>query len=82
MLASMIVYFIGMNLKINKNILIFSDNVRPFKRVYDALLKNDFDMARWYVLNNCEEVEPFSEESLFIYLFIYIHILLFLVTYV
>ena len=40
---------------------IFSDNVRPFKRVHDALPKKDFDMVRWYVLNNCEEVEPFPK---------------------
>ncbi|XP_075104365.1 uncharacterized protein LOC142178536 [Nicotiana tabacum] len=39
---------------------IFSKSVRPFRYGnYDIIPKKDFDMARWYVLNNCEEVEPF-----------------------
>ncbi|XP_075107711.1 uncharacterized protein LOC107795833 isoform X2 [Nicotiana tabacum] len=42
---------------------IFSKSVRPFgDGNYDTIPKNDFDMARWYVLNNCEEVEPFLRE--------------------
>ncbi|XP_075093196.1 uncharacterized protein LOC107829616 isoform X1 [Nicotiana tabacum] len=42
---------------------IFSKSVRPFgDGNYDIIPKNDFDMARWYVLNNCEEVEPFLRE--------------------
>ena len=40
---------------------IFSKSVRPFKGEYDAILKKDFDMAQWYVLNNCEEAEPFLQ---------------------
>nr|XP_009803422.1 PREDICTED: uncharacterized protein LOC104248796 [Nicotiana sylvestris] len=42
---------------------IFSKSVRPFRYGnYDIIPKKDFDMARWYVLNNCEEVEPFLRE--------------------
>ncbi|KAH0696315.1 hypothetical protein KY289_013797 [Solanum tuberosum] len=41
---------------------IFSKSVRPFKGEYDAIPKKDFDMAQWYVLNNCEEAEPFLQE--------------------
>ncbi|KAH0754685.1 hypothetical protein KY290_024955 [Solanum tuberosum] len=41
---------------------IFSESVRPFKGEYDAIPKKDFDMAQWYVLNNCEEAKPFLQE--------------------
>ncbi|KAM3238171.1 hypothetical protein P3L10_013201 [Capsicum annuum] len=42
---------------------IFSKSVRPYKDGdYDVIPKKDFDMAQWYVLNNCEEAEPFLEE--------------------
>ncbi|KAL3358884.1 hypothetical protein AABB24_015793 [Solanum stoloniferum] len=41
---------------------IFSESVRPFKGEYDAIPKKDLDMAQWYVLNNCEEAEPFLQE--------------------
>ncbi|KAM3375774.1 hypothetical protein P3S68_014488 [Capsicum galapagoense] len=42
---------------------IFSKSIRPYKDGdYDAIPKKDFDMAQWYVLNNCEEAEPFLEE--------------------
>ncbi|KAH0709209.1 hypothetical protein KY284_010636 [Solanum tuberosum] len=41
---------------------IFSKSVRPFKGEYDAIPKRDFDMAQWYVLNNCEEAEPFLQD--------------------
>lgn len=41
---------------------IFSESVRPFKGDYDTIPKKDFDMDRWYVLTNCEEVEPFLQE--------------------
>ncbi|PHT43011.1 26S protease regulatory subunit 7 [Capsicum baccatum] len=42
---------------------IFSKNVRPYKDGdYDAIPKKDFNMAQWYVLNNCEEAEPFLEK--------------------
>ncbi|WMV20265.1 hypothetical protein MTR67_013650 [Solanum verrucosum] len=34
----------------------------PFKGEYDAIPKKDFDMAQWYVLNNCEEAKPFLQE--------------------
>ncbi|PHU29846.1 26S protease regulatory subunit 7 [Capsicum chinense] len=48
----------------NKPILdIFSKNIRPYKDGdYDAIPKKDFDMAQWYVLNNCEEAESFLEK--------------------
>ncbi|KAF3662503.1 putative late blight resistance protein -like protein R1B-14-like isoform X1 [Capsicum annuum] len=42
---------------------IFSKCVRPYKDGdYDAIPKKDFDMTQWYMLNNCEEAEPFIEE--------------------
>jgi len=41
---------------------IFSKNSRPFRDgIYDVIPKKDFDMARWYVFNNCEEAEPFLQ---------------------
>ncbi|KAK6793730.1 hypothetical protein RDI58_007183 [Solanum bulbocastanum] len=46
--------------KKNEHVLdIFSEIVRPFKGAYHVISKKDFDMARRYVLNNCEEVEHF-----------------------
>ncbi|KAH0670773.1 hypothetical protein KY290_026168 [Solanum tuberosum] len=42
---------------------IFSKSSRPYRDgIYDVIPKKDFDMARWYVLNNCEEAEPFLQE--------------------
>ncbi|XP_059302828.1 uncharacterized protein LOC132054886 [Lycium ferocissimum] len=42
---------------------IFSKSVRPFgDGDYDAIPRKDLDMARWYVLNNCEEAESFLQE--------------------
>ncbi|XP_060194586.1 uncharacterized protein LOC132623787 isoform X2 [Lycium barbarum] len=42
---------------------IFSKSVRPFKEGnYYEIPKKDFDMDRWYVLNNCEEAQPFLQE--------------------
>ena len=41
---------------------IFSMNVRPFGFVdYITLPLNKYDIARWYVLNNCEEIQPYLE---------------------
>lgn len=52
---------------------IFSKSVRPFgDGNYDIIPKNDFDMARWYVLNNCEEVEPFLRYVIFLSIFIFL----------
>ncbi|KAF3643203.1 putative F-box protein SKIP23-like [Capsicum annuum] len=43
---------------------IFSKSVRPYKvGDYDAIPKKDFDLAQWYVLNNCKEAEPFLEKG-------------------
>ncbi|XP_060182468.1 uncharacterized protein LOC132612162 [Lycium barbarum] len=42
---------------------IFSKSARPFgDGDYDAIPRKDLDMARWYVLNNCEEAESFLQE--------------------
>ncbi|WMV19289.1 hypothetical protein MTR67_012674 [Solanum verrucosum] len=41
---------------------IFSKNSKPFRDgIYDVIPKKDFDMAQWYVFNNCEEAEPFLQ---------------------
>ncbi|WMV59292.1 hypothetical protein MTR67_052677 [Solanum verrucosum] len=42
---------------------IFSKRFRPYRDgKYDVIPNKDFDIARWYVLNNCEEAEPFLQE--------------------
>ncbi|XP_060209378.1 uncharacterized protein LOC132636500 [Lycium barbarum] len=42
---------------------IYSKSARPFgDGDYDAIPRKDLDMARWYVLNNCEEAEYFLQE--------------------
>ncbi|KAH0655646.1 hypothetical protein KY285_030528 [Solanum tuberosum] len=42
---------------------IFSKRFRPYRDgKYDVIPNKDFDIARWYVLNNCEEAEPFLRE--------------------
>ncbi|XP_060215669.1 uncharacterized protein LOC132642553 [Lycium barbarum] len=42
---------------------IFSKSARPFgDGDYYAIPRKDLDMARWYVLNNCEEAESFLQE--------------------
>ena len=28
---------------------------------YEFLLQQDYEMIQWYILNNCEEVEPYFE---------------------
>ncbi|KAH0776488.1 hypothetical protein KY290_007899 [Solanum tuberosum] len=42
---------------------LFSKSSRPYSDgIYDVIPKKDFDMARWYLLNNCEEAGPFLQE--------------------
>ncbi|KAG5572226.1 hypothetical protein H5410_061992 [Solanum commersonii] len=42
--------------------LCWSKSSRPYRDgIYDVISKKDFDMARWYVLSNCEEAEPFLQ---------------------
>ncbi|KAH7674027.1 hypothetical protein IHE45_08G044400 [Dioscorea alata] len=42
----------------------FSRNVRPFgASKYEVLSNQEFEMIQWYILNNCELVEPFFDLS-------------------
>ena len=39
---------------------VFSQKVRPFGAyTYENLTKEEREMGHWYVLNNCENVEPY-----------------------
>lgn len=41
---------------------VFSHNVKPLGSYeYDVADKKDLQSAHWYILHNCEEVQPFFE---------------------
>lgn len=47
---------------VSQGLLIFSRSVRPFGgSKYEVLSDQEFEMIQWYILNNCELVEPFFE---------------------
>ena len=40
---------------------VFSQNVRPFGKAQIELSQQEIDIAHWYVLNNCDEVQEYLE---------------------
>ena len=46
----------------NHGLFVFSQSVHPFgASKYDVLTHHEFEMIQWYLLNNCDEVQPFLE---------------------
>ena len=46
----------------NGGLLIFSQKFRPFGAgKYVELTYEEHEMGHWYILNNCEEVDPYVE---------------------
>ncbi|XP_052294335.1 uncharacterized protein LOC107178912 isoform X1 [Citrus sinensis] len=41
---------------------VFSQNVRPFGKAQIELSQQEIDIAHWYVLNNCDEVQEYLDE--------------------
>ena len=49
--------------EVNKEgLFVFSRSFRPLGgSKYEFLSQQDYEMSQWYILNNCEEVEPYFE---------------------
>ena len=49
--------------EVNKeSLFVFSKSFRPLGgSKYEFLSQQDYEMIQWYILNNCEEVEPYFE---------------------
>ncbi|KAM1091197.1 hypothetical protein ACFX19_018925 [Malus domestica] len=50
----------GINDRNVGSLLVFSQKARPFGvRKFILLPKNEIDKAHWFVLQNCDEVQPY-----------------------
>ncbi|CAL9018966.1 unnamed protein product [Prunus brigantina] len=52
----------------NAKLSVFSQNVRPFNGYkFLQLSEGEMEPIYWYILDNCEEIEPFRKYSLYVY---------------
>lgn len=54
--------FDGISERMDSGLSVFTQNVKLFKgAVNDVLSPTEFEMIKWYVLHNCDEVLPYIQ---------------------